>query len=206
MKKLTTTGDGLSVLIVCDYVPIYNWMTFATWYSLSKILPDARVGIMCNRRPITWQMFDWTRTLKVKMRQHPPVEKEEQVKMALADPFYSTPLLVVEPDVLAIRDVEADTLEYFQKPFVKADKVWVINDFGAVPESADLCSDVREDKISTFVSYPAGWGNFVASTWINKASSPFRHKFGKAGMTANEIKVEKLWQQLATVFQTVSRG
>jgi hypothetical protein len=187
---MTNTGDGLSVLILCDYIPIHNWMTFACWYSLSKILPDSKIGIMCNRRPVTWQMFDWTRRLRVNMQIHAPLTKEQNISKALAGSFYSKPLLVLEPNILAIRDLE--NLEGVQE----------VTDVA----SSDLCSDVRGDKMSPFVSYSDGWGNFVVSSWINRAGSPFRHKFGRENMTVNEVRVERLWGQLATVFQTVSRG
>lgn len=203
MKKITSTGEGLSVLIACDYLPHHHWMSFAAWYSVSKFLPDAQVGILCNRRPLDWHMYGWVKTLKLKMRYHQPLTKEQQVKAALGG-FLTAPLLVLEPDVVIVRELE--DLSPFDKPFVKSDKVWIVNDPDAPPEQADLCRDVKDEQSATFVSYPEGWGNFVTSTWINSARSPFQHRFGKAGMTSNEVKVEKLWQQLSHLFQTVSRG
>lgn len=200
MKQITSTGDGMNVLIVCDYSPHHHWMTFATWYSFAKMLPDANVEISCNRLPVIWQMFDWARTCKVKLRIHQPLAKEEIIKS------YSGPLIVVEPDVLMIREITDSELEFYRTPFAKSGKVWIVNDPTAEPVDVDVCCDVKEEKICTFVAYPNGWGKFVTSSWINKTSTPFQHRFGKGEMTSNEVKVEKLWKQLSPIFQTVSRG
>lgn len=213
MTKITSTGEGLSVLIACDYVPHHHWMAFATWYSVSKNLPDAKVGILCNRRPLPVQMYGWARTLKLNMRYHQPLTKEQQVRAALFSgnncsestfPFLTAPLLVLEPEVVMVR--EMDDFSCFEKPFLQSDRVWVVNDPDATPEKSDLCLSVKDEHTATFVAYPDGWGNFVTSSWINKVRSPFQHRFGKAGMTSNEVRVEKLWKQLSHLYQTVSRG
>lgn len=207
MKKITSTGDGMSVLIVCDYSPHHDWMAFASWYSFSKMLPDAQVGILCNRKPFDWQMFSWARKCRVKMRIHAPMTKDEQVRFSIDNKFLDTPLIVVEPEVVMLRGFTDEDVEFFQKnPLIKSNKVWVVSDPSAESVDSDLCCNVKEDKISTFASYPDGWGKFVTSSWINKASSPFQHSFGRGGMTSNEVKVDKLWKQLSLLFQTVSRG
>lgn len=193
------------MLIACDFVPHHNWMSFAAWYSVMKMLPDAQVGLLCSRRPLDWQMFSWVKTCKLKMRYHPPMSKMDQAKSALAG-FLPPPLLVMDPDVMMVREMDDSMMESLQKPFLDAGKVWVVNDANAVREASDVCQDVREDKMSTFASYHEGWGNFVTASWINKVSPPFQQRFGRADMTSNEVKVERLWQQLSTSFQNVSRG
>lgn len=196
-----TTGKGLTVVITCDYCPHHSWMSFASWYSFYKMLPDAQTIIFCNRTKIDGQMFDWARTLRVPFRIHSPKTKKEQVELAAQE--FKTPLLVVDPEVMIVREFREDVENI---KFGCSDKLWFIKDLAAEPTILDWCVDVRDEKLATFISYSEGWGNFVVSRWINKSSSPFRHRFGKVDMTSNERRVEKLWQKLAGLSNIVSRG
>jgi hypothetical protein len=198
---ISATGKGLSVLITCDYCPHHSWMTFASWYSFYKMLPDASVTIFCNRTNIEGQMFDWARTLQVPLRLHAPKTKKQQVQLAMQT--IKTPLLAVEPDVMLIREFR-ETTENIKHS--NSDKLWFINEWQDNPTQNDWCLDVKDEQLATFISYSQGWGKFVTARWINKSSSPFRYRFGKFGMTSNEMRVEKLWQQLAGLSSIVSRG
>ena len=46
---VTSTGKGLNVLIRSEYSFSSNWMSFGSWYSVQKNLPDANVAIVCER-------------------------------------------------------------------------------------------------------------------------------------------------------------
>jgi hypothetical protein len=45
---VTSTGKGLNVLIRAEYSFSSNWMSFGSWYSVQKNLPDANVAIVCD--------------------------------------------------------------------------------------------------------------------------------------------------------------
>ena len=45
---VTSTGKGLNVLIRSEYSFSSNWMSFGSWYSVQKNLPDANVAIICD--------------------------------------------------------------------------------------------------------------------------------------------------------------
>lgn len=179
MKEITT-GDGLNIFIACDHVPHHNWMSFACWYSLNKMLPDAQIALGCTKNNMMINLFSWARTLKIKIHYH----QEKDLTN-----FMPSPLLIVDADMMMINEPDCD--------------------FGnnlTVEMGSNMCCDVKEEKNLPFVSYREGWGNFVTSSWINKISTPFHHRFTRVGMTPNEMKVDKLWRQMSVLFQTVSRG
>lgn len=72
--SITSTGSGLSLLINCWYVPHHHWMTFASWYSVKKFLPDAEVSIHCNRQngDYRWPLFGWAVKLRAKFSYNRP--------------------------------------------------------------------------------------------------------------------------------------
>lgn len=66
MLDVSTTGNGLNIIIKCEYIPHHDWMTFASWYSIYKNLPDAEVKLVCHRIPSTHQLFHWPDKCSVK--------------------------------------------------------------------------------------------------------------------------------------------
>lgn len=64
---VTKTGDNLIITIICEYLPHNNWMTFASWYSITKYLPDAKCNILCKRGLNKLNLYDWTHKCKVPM-------------------------------------------------------------------------------------------------------------------------------------------
>ena len=57
----------LSISILCNYLPHHNWMAFASWYSIYKNLPDAKVKIFCDKSIMTieQELFIWTSKVQV---------------------------------------------------------------------------------------------------------------------------------------------
>lgn len=189
--KISPTGDGLNILIGCDYLPHHDWMSFLCWYSLSKNLPDAKVTVACHRRLMRYDFFGWTRKCKVPFILHKATDDEGQV--ATVD---ARPLLVIPPDVVCVRDFNESGFS----PDVLADGVHRLVD--------GLSCDCKEDKPCVFVTYPGGWGKFVTGSWINKMSCPFSVgvKYAQGNMTTNEVRIGRLWSAVTPLFQTVSRG
>lgn len=61
LEKVTPLGDNLAILIECEYTKMHSWMAYATWYSITKNLPDASVSVICPRDMISGsQHFSWT--------------------------------------------------------------------------------------------------------------------------------------------------
>ena len=59
---------------------------------------------------------------------------------------------------------------------------------------------VKSSDMAVFVDYDEGCGKFVVCEWINKVKPPFVKavsRFALEGMTANEMKVLKLWEKVS---------
>jgi len=78
-------SDLSNITIVCDCLPHHDWMSFASWYSLGKRLPDARVSLECRH----CHLFAWARRLGV------PIKS-------------AAPGFRIAPTVIAVRDFEED--------------------------------------------------------------------------------------------------
>lgn len=77
--------DLSHITIECNCVPGHDWMSFASWYSLSKRLPDSEVSIRCR----FCHLFGWARRLGVKVS-------------GVSSGFK------IPPTVMAVRDFEGD--------------------------------------------------------------------------------------------------
>lgn len=65
--EISPTGNGLCIVINCDYIPGHNWMSFASWYSINTNLPDAEVLVAYKRAMPLWDLFHWTGKFKVQL-------------------------------------------------------------------------------------------------------------------------------------------
>ena len=193
MTTISPTGEGLNILIACDYISHHNWMAFLCWYSLSKNLPDAKITVAAHRRLMKYDYFNWTRKCGVPFVLHKATDEEGQIDAAEC----GRPLLVVAPEAVCVRDFDEAG---FSPDTLSEEKVHRLD--------ASLCCDCKEDKPSVFVTYPNGWGKFVTATWIHRMSCPFIFgvKFAQGEMTANEVRIGRLWSAATPLFQTVSRG
>lgn len=191
--KISDTGNGLTIIIGCDYTVLHNWMSFICWYSLTKNLPDAKVIVACNRTLMKSTLFRWTQKCQVPFVLHKPTDKQGQILIAQS----IKPVLYIPADVICIRDFgEAG----FSPNELSEEKEYFLND--------KLVCDCKDNGACVFATYFNGWGRFVMSDWINRSSSPFIStvKFDSGNMTANELRISRLWRSATTLFQTVSRG
>lgn len=62
---ISKNGKGLTIGIDCEYRRHHHWMAFASWYSISKNLPDAKVSIFCERGIDKYHLFNWTHKISV---------------------------------------------------------------------------------------------------------------------------------------------
>lgn len=191
--KITSIGDGLTILISCNYSTHHDWMSYLCWYSLSKNLPDAKVIIGCNRTLCDFSLFRWTYKCKIPFFLHKATDFQGQIDIINA----KNPLLVVPPHVICVRDF--DEAE-FSPNALSEEKVYKLDE--------SLSCDCREDKSNVFASYEDGWGKFVTATWIDKSGNPFLFgdKFSKGDLTPNEVRIGRLWEAAIPLFQIVSGG
>lgn len=191
--EISSTGDGLNIVIGCNYQLSHNWMSYICWYSLTKNLPDAKVTIACNRNPMKNSLFVWTGKCKVPFILHKTTDQIGQIQASGA----SQPLLYLPPEAICVRDFDEAG---FSPKALSEKKTYFLDD--------QLVCDCKEHKSCVFATYLNGWGRFVTPEWINKASSPFVQgvKFNQGQMTANEIRIGRLWNAATLLFQTVSRG
>jgi len=49
-------GKGLRLIIEAESIPQHDWMTYASWYSINKNLPDAEIILVCKRGEM---VFRW---------------------------------------------------------------------------------------------------------------------------------------------------
>ena len=96
INEITPLGGGLKILINCNYDPTHDWMTFASWYSIAKNLPDAKVKILCSRTICKHQIFNWPSRCKVDFSFTKKPEDAEY--------------LSITPDVMAVGEYDKDHL------------------------------------------------------------------------------------------------
>jgi hypothetical protein len=192
---ISSTGENLSVLISCDYTINHNWMTFFCWYCLYKNLPDAKIYVLCDRNSMDSLIFEWTRKCGIYFEIVKPMSLDEKVNHLRKKGFCES-VLVIEPKDVAIRDFSEvdfdENLLYKKVSFL----------------TEDLCCEAKDNKYCVFADYSKGWGKFVPQLWINKINSPFsnENKYALGDMSINEIRIGKLWNSVAHLFQTLSKG
>lgn len=94
MSKVT--GSGLNIIIECEYCTHHNWMAFASWYSISKNLPDAVTQIYCTRKTSNIPLFKWPGKVGAKFG-YGQIAPHGRQKMEEGG------FILITPDVLAVR-------------------------------------------------------------------------------------------------------
>jgi hypothetical protein len=187
-------GDGLFIAIDAQHSWLDDWMSFASWYSFSKIIPDATVVVVVTTKSKDRLPFSWTRQLNVPVIYSAHDDWRLKGAEALARLQRSGTLLVVKPDVVAVRDLNDEAIE-------------VLNSSPMQNIGGMLVADASSDELACFVSYRSGWGKFVVADWIhNEAPFAYVGKFSKDSPNANEVRIAKLWRQLGPIYTAVSRG
>ena len=85
----------LAFTICCEYVPHHDWMSFASWYSFSKFLPDAKVMVAIKRTLPRRDLFHWPRKCSIPIKHYDG---------ELDDAF------CIAPSVMAVRDYDENLL------------------------------------------------------------------------------------------------
>src|SRR4051812_31758786 len=118
---ITSTGDNLTILICTDYSISFNWMSFAAWYSVMKVLPDAKVHILCTRNKNEFhQLYLWPYKVGVEFFMHNGfniydglryINKLKCIYHAVKEKFVEGPCIVLDADMMAVRELSSKTLE-----------------------------------------------------------------------------------------------
>jgi len=229
-------------------------MAFASWFSIYQHLPDAEVSVLCSRNFTGSQLsFNWPYRCGIRFFQHenlgnkhncPALNKLYATCIALKEGFVQEPLLVIDPDVMAVRSLSKDVLEQLNDPnitFGVCDPLWyfksgdnerfvkALNTFGEfwnenkddkqavmkMMESvmgppdmiSQLCCKSETSEMGVFTRYNK-FGLFVKDEWIRSKTlqAPFAQvsEFVKnADLSADELQVVKLWQQMRYTYQMV---
>lgn len=68
---ISSLGKGLNILIKAKYTKRHDWQAFASWYSIFKNLPDAKVKVCCELpADPEYQLFNWPARCKVDFSFH----------------------------------------------------------------------------------------------------------------------------------------
>jgi len=89
------TGKGITFVIMCDQSAVHDWMSFASWYSISKNLPDAEVVVAVRRTAVggtPMNAFCWPNKCGI---------RKVQYKKTL--PKFDGEILEILPSVMAVR-------------------------------------------------------------------------------------------------------
>lgn len=184
---ISATGKGLNILISCDHTPEHNWMSYLCWYSILKNLSDAKVSICSRRINVSGNFFIWTKKVNIPFKMYNGEYEPKNV-------FGQNSLLIIPPHVVALRDFDEAGID----PELKEDPCFL--------ENTNFLKDAVTNDFCVFCSYLKGWGNFVASEWINNITCPLLifKKFSKSNMTINEKRIEKIWNNSIPLFQRIS--
>jgi len=197
---VSSLGDNLSIIISCSHAPHHDWMSFLCWYSISKNLPEATVVIGCARGgDMNFDIFNWPRRCDVQLLFHSAFADVVKAVLENKKSKAKTPALILEPQTVCLRDF--DEAGFNTSVFESHQFLWAKND----PLLQCRCA---EENPSVFTDYADGWGKFVTSAWINKASTPLVTGGGyvKSSMSVNEMRIGKLWESAAFMYQNMARG
>jgi hypothetical protein len=94
-------GENLAIIVACKYLRCHNWMAFASYYSISKNLPDAQVFITIARTN-NLGTFIWPGKFGIKTINHNDGETPE-IKT-------DKEIISISPSVMAIRPYNKELL------------------------------------------------------------------------------------------------
>ncbi len=80
-------GDGLHLFIKANRSYSGDWMSFCCWYSLTKLLPDTKISLLCQEK------FKWAKKMNI-----PIVTKDCGI--------------IIEADTVAVRELTDDNINH----------------------------------------------------------------------------------------------
>jgi hypothetical protein len=218
---ITETGGNLNVVIMTE--PDKNWQSFATWYSIYKNWPDAKVAIICHRNgQLPFESFQWARRLKIPILHRNPCDAEipnvlEAICALHNQKHITDSILVLKPLMMA--------LDIFDNKFLKLlndSECWRQNDIWYL-KNQNLVSLLESYYIADWSGPPAIDQVYVEANQVNELSClvscekgcgrwidtsrgcPFSSADALIAeeMTANEVRVNDLWRKMVPLYNSV---
>ena len=220
---LNSTGNGLTILITTQYSLDCEWLSFAAWYSITHLLPDAEVVILCKRTEAELlYLYQWAYRLRIKFYQFKGIKTDSDdqdrsyyISKAIQKNLVNFPLLVVNSDIMAIREFSRTTLKAFNETKLALNKsIWyfreaadsILSDEILIPE---LCSDVTTNDITSFIHLSEKCGNFYRKDATPASSGHWSFAimpyYAPAVMSINEKKVFDLWARMSDIFSVLNQ-
>lgn len=190
-EKVARDGSGLSVLICCEYTFLHNWMAFASWYSINRNLPGAKVAVAVKRGgEFNSILFNWVYKCDIRFMRY----KENAVPLALERDIVRKPLVVMNAGTMAVGDFLPSVLDVInERP------LWVLD--------GKIEGIFGNDDIDTFAGCEK-CGNFTVEAWSKgRVMPPFHNTqvLKTDALTLSEKKILSLWSSMAGLFDTFSR-
>ena len=155
--SITSTGKNLSILICSDYKFVFNWMSFAAWYSIKRNLPHSEIAVTCARDFSNVQLYNWAYRSGVKFFLHKNVNKQLPylnkiygVYIALKEELIKPPFLVIDADMMAVRNLSNYCLDILNKSVFATNKngtVWYFNN-NCLEKIVDTINKISESDLS----------------------------------------------------------
>lgn len=179
-------------------------MSFLAWYSFYRNIPEAKVAVACNRFLMKYQLFDWTKRCDVPFALRKTDTILSHAKYFIEKNIISFPILILSPDVVAVR--ELSDVSVFNKSF-SVSKATFLTEMTEPVDRHDnsLVFDVKGKDFETFMTYENGWGKFVTNSWINKEIHPIASfwEYDGVNMSPNERRLAELWKDFTPLFLAV---
>lgn len=173
---MNDNGNGLTFVIECQQLYADDWLAFASWYSLSKNAPDAKVVILVERPK---NLFLWTKKVGVEIKH----------EISLNPYFYQ-----FKPNTLLIREFSTWHLEEFEKSLGPKLPELLVSE----AKNDEFTPFVSYETCGSFVM-----GNWINTL---ECPFSLADKFMTHLACANEVRILRLWKQISSVYATVSRG
>jgi len=190
--EISPFGDNLTIIISCENQLIDHWLSHASWYSIVKSLPHAKVKVLAKRTEDANLYFNWCSRRDINCYLYNDGIVQEVVDR---NKYSKKPYLIIPASVMAIREFDENWLDVLngKKSLIIGNNMefWTDSEEKEVYGNNDLCCDVTDSSVTTFVQY-GDFGNFVCREWINKRGS-FARKIEPK--TTNESKVIDLWNR-----------
>lgn len=191
MKKLDIDeyGGGLTVVIRCKNRLVDDWMAFASWCSLKRSLPDAKIVVACERGK--HDMLKWCFRLGVPYVYHADFCRRASVKDVIKkSKEVSGAVLWMTPDMTCHEPLSPRMLQ-----LIASEEEW----------AGEFCLPAKSEEIGVFCTINDGCGSFVLERWIDKAVHPMggADRLRKGHLTTNERRVFALWKKVAALYDFI---
>lgn len=222
-------GDNLHIYILTEVSE--DWKTFATWYSIYKNLPDAKVSIICMRnQKIGFQFFQWAKRLNIpithinKFDKNDVLNKFHILNMLIDQESLDVKTLLIDTSVMALDSLNVDLINLFNQSQTKLHinrNIWFINDLekvvlndildeytlsgsfnDAICHSEILAMEAKDTpEPSVFATYNSGCGRWVGTM----QGCPFSNASSLVAdeVTVNEMRIIELWRKMVSLYSTV---